>query len=113
MPTMKAQSPAPVLMHRDLQKRVAATQNEKWPCILCGAPTYNRGAFEPHRPGEHGEGTPAEGKDRIIVYAVCNNHKRTPMVLIAIEQAIHDLLTRQARDNRPDENTGRGPTTDA
>ena len=49
--------------------------------------------FQPHKAGEHGEGLPPEGKERVMLYAACKDHDmNNRMVLIQIEQAIVERM---------------------
>jgi hypothetical protein len=48
-----------------------AVRGERWPCLICGTPTRNRGIFMPGNPQAWGA---AKGNKSACVYAICGAH---------------------------------------
>ncbi len=65
------------------------------PCILCGRPTMRRGVWIPDDPAREGLGSPPAGRQRVMLYALCEAHdihKRITLVLV--EQTIKEQMAR-------------------
>ena len=59
-------------------------------CCLCERPTYSRGIFIPNVSADFGA---AKGKQRVIVYPLCERHEMTAETHARIEGLIIGKLT--------------------
>lgn len=66
------------------------------PCIVCHEGTHSRGVFVPRAPEDYGA---PSGKDRMIIYPLCELESQTPDLLEKIEDQIAALVTLGATDN--------------
>ena len=58
-------------------------------CVLCGKVTGSRGVFLPKGSGELGA---PEGKYRVVIYPLCNDHQKTMKTFEDVESVLESLL---------------------
>ena len=71
---------------------VRMSQVREWQCIVCGSATRDRAVFIPNDPESAGVGRPAAGKDRAVIYGICDKHTEDEYLWEIIEERIKNIM---------------------
>ena len=79
-----------------VSRAVAESTKHPWPCRVCGAATYSRGAYVA---ADQSKVKAPEGKQRFLVYALClecaTKLQSDPGLFTLIEEALEAEVARQ------------------